>query len=338
MDNIEKDMAKKDKTKMKVRKFRNNLSEDAKNAIREIDRKKHSSKRTQLTEDERVELRAKDRERKARKKKEVKEAQKASEEDKKPYYVENEKEFNKMYKRKLRAERSEEEKMFEDIELLIRRRKERNERPEDIYLKDNLNAKAGMEEFRKFGRLMKHQERMFRSEGEMAIWRIYWNMGESYQTILKKMKPDIVKKLEELTLQAKGVARKDHKQKANKNDDSDGWGVKDGDWAWIGEGEPPDEGFYHEWNLDEDELAKLKEWEEQQVQWLRESLAEERIKKRKANNEYMKNYRRKKYNDLQKPIELPDVEPSDYEILRENNLKALEEAKKKSGLFDDEYD
>ena len=56
MDNIEKDMAKKDKTKMKVRKFRNNLSEDAKNAIREIDRKKHSSKRTQLTEDERVEL------------------------------------------------------------------------------------------------------------------------------------------------------------------------------------------------------------------------------------------------------------------------------------------
>ena len=36
MDNIEKDMAKKDKTKMKVRKFRNDLSEDAKNAIREI--------------------------------------------------------------------------------------------------------------------------------------------------------------------------------------------------------------------------------------------------------------------------------------------------------------
>ena len=119
MDNIEKDMAKKDKTKMKVRKFRNNLSEDAKNAIREIDRKKHSSKRAQLTEDERVELRAKDRERKARKKKEVKEAQKASEEDKKPYYVENEKEFNKMYKRKLRAERSEEEKMFEDIMEMI---------------------------------------------------------------------------------------------------------------------------------------------------------------------------------------------------------------------------
>ena len=71
MDNIEKDMddkdkAKKEKLKMKVRKFRRNLSEEAKNATREIDRKKHSSKRAQLTEDERVKLREKYRERKAR--------------------------------------------------------------------------------------------------------------------------------------------------------------------------------------------------------------------------------------------------------------------------------
>ena len=64
----------------------------------------------------------------------------------------------------------------------------------------------------------------------------------------------------------------------------------------IGPGlEPPDEGFYLEWNLDEDEEAKLKEWEEQQVQWLRESIEEEKKEKRKANNEYMKNYRKKKY-------------------------------------------
>ena len=116
----------------------------------------------------------------------------------------------------------------------FRRRKERNDRPEDIYLKDNLNAKAGMEEFRKFGRLMKHQERMFRFEGEMAIWRIFFNMGESYRTHLMKMKPDIVKKLEELTLQAKDVARKNYEQRAKKNADCDGWGVKDGDWAWVG--------------------------------------------------------------------------------------------------------
>ena len=51
MDNIEKDndMARKEKLKMKVRKFRSNQSEEAKKATRENDRKKHSSKRAQLT-------------------------------------------------------------------------------------------------------------------------------------------------------------------------------------------------------------------------------------------------------------------------------------------------
>merc|ERR1712198_547436 len=298
MDNIEKDndLARKEKLKMKARKFRSNQSEEAKKATRVNDRKKHSSKRAQLTNDERAAQRAKDNERKARKRKEMKEAlaEKAIEEKKKQYYVVNEREFNMEYKRKIRADRTQEEKMFEDIELLIRRRKARKERPEDLYLKDNITAKAGMKEFRKFGRLMKYQERMFRSECEMAIWRIYWNMGESYKSLLMKMKPEIVKKLEELTLQAKYVARKDYEQKAKKNTDCDGWGVMDGDWAWMGEGEPPDEGFYLEWNLDEDEKAKMKEWEDQQVQWLMENLDEEKIKYRKANNEYMKKYRKKK--------------------------------------------
>ena len=47
MDNIEKDndMARKEKLKMKVRKFRSNQSEEAKKATRENDRKNHSSKR-----------------------------------------------------------------------------------------------------------------------------------------------------------------------------------------------------------------------------------------------------------------------------------------------------
>jgi len=48
-------------------------------------------------------------------------------------------------------------------------------------------------------------------------------MGESYKSLLMKMKPEIVKKLEELTLQAKYVARKDYEQKAKKNTDCDGW-------------------------------------------------------------------------------------------------------------------
>ena len=81
--------------------------------------------------------------------------------------------------------------------------------------------------------------------------------------------------------------------------------------------------------------AELKEWEEKQVQWLRERLEEEKKEKRKANSEYMKRYRQKKNEELQTPIEMPILELSEYDIIRENNLKAMEEAKKKSGLFDD---
>ena len=134
-----------------------------------------------------------------------------------------------------------------------------------------------------------------------------------------KRKPDIVRKLEQLTLKAKELARKKNDERANMKGEDDGWGVMDGDWAWMGEGEPP-EGFYYECNLDEEEEAEFKKWEEKQAQWLIESLKDEKTAKRKANNEYMKKYRKKKNEELQQPIELPNLELSDYEILRENIL------------------
>ena len=256
-------MAKREKLRMKVRKHRSNQTDDARKVARELNKRKHAERRSQLSEEEKNKVREKDRERKARKKAEKKESedQKRHEEDRKGSYIENEKEFNKEYKRKIRADRTSEEIMFDDIELLLRRRKERKERPEEVYLQDNLEAKLGMKEFRKFGRMMKFQERMFRADSEMAIWRIFWNMGETYKTLLKKMKPDIVKKLEQLTLEAKILASKKNEERANQFEEN-GWGVIDGDWAWIGEGEPPEAGFCLEWDLDEEEEAQLKEWEE----------------------------------------------------------------------------
>ena len=333
---IDVENTKREKIKMKVRKHRSNQSEEAKEAAREVNKKKHADRRAQLSEEEKKERREKDKERKARKKAEKKatEAQQGNQEDKKGSYTDNERELNKEYKRKIRADRTSEEVMFEDIELLLRRREEREGRPEEVYLKDNLEAKRGMTEFRKLGRLKEFQERMFRNDTEIAIWRIFWNMGESYKALLMERKPAIVEKLEQLTLQAKDLARKKNEDRAKKEKEN-GWGVMDGDWAWMGEGEPPEEGFYYECNLDEEEEAESKDWEEKQAQWLIESLKDEKTAKRKANNEYMKKYRKKKNEELQQPIELPNLELSDYEILRENNLKALEEAKKKSGLFDD---
>ena len=190
MEDFSKDMddkmTKREKSKMKVRKHRSNQTEDAKKAARELNKKKHAERRAQLSEEERNKIRKKDRESKAKKKAEEKEseAQPINEEDRKGSYYSNEREFNKEYKRRIRAIRTSEEIMFDDIELLLRRRKERKERPEDVYLQDNLEAKIGMKEFRKSGRLMKFQERMFRADSEMAIWRIFWNMGESYKLSL----------------------------------------------------------------------------------------------------------------------------------------------------------
>ena len=56
--------------------------------------------------------------------------------------------------------------------------------------------------------------------------------------------------------------------------------------------------------------------------------------KRQDQNRYQRERRAKIKEKLSLPLELPETELSDYEKLREKNLKEIEEFKQASGLFD----
>ena len=108
------------------------------------------------------------------------------------------------------------------------------------------------------------------------------------------------------------------------------------DYYWVGEGEPPiDDGFTH----DKVNLGSWKPTEEDERRWKEEN--EERLKyeiekMRQEKKDYMKNYHKRKKEELLQPIIMDQSgEKSDYDKLRDDNLKEFEELKKASGLFDD---
>ena len=59
---------------------------------------------------------------------------------------------------------------------------------------------------------------------------------------------------------------------------------------------------------------------------------------RKKNADKIKAYREKKkialQEELDKPIEMPEFEKSEYELIRDQNIKEREEAMKAAGLCD----
>ena len=110
----------------------------------------------------------------------------------------------------------------------------------------------------------------------------------------------------------------------------------DDEYYWSGEGDPPTEDHFSyndtnqgSWKVTEEDEKRWKEEDEKLLKYEMEKIREER----KA---YMKNYHKKKKEELLKPIILDQKgEKSKYEELRESNLKEFERLKKESGLFDD---
>ena len=104
------------------------------------------------------------------------------------------------------------------------------------------------------------------------------------------------------------------------------------DYTWVGEGDPPqDEPFdssKNNWNITEEDEKRFREQEES---WLRHEID----KMREDRKEYMKNYHKKKKAELLEPIVMDSYgEMSEYERLREDNIRQFEELKEASGLFD----
>ena len=234
-------------------------------------------------------------------------------------------------------------------------RKLREARTGKEHLLDNLTAKRRMREFHQFGGSKRFDERSFREIDEEAIWFNFWKSGKEYKDILKAKMPELAQNLEE----KEENERKERERKREEIEKRSNAKLKAGMWMmnphteeyyWTGEGPPP-EGEYEMYNgLDEVEKStdewgrpldeernrqEDKEWEELQSKWFQEEMEARRKERRDEKNRIQ----REKYHQtkelLKEKIEIPDLEKSEYELLRERNIKEREEAMRASGWFSD---
>ena len=215
-----------------------------------------ASKRAKETDEERKVRLEKDRERKREKAKAIK----------KLTYSENEKEMNRVYKAKMRMNRTAEQIEFDKLEYVLRKRQFRKEMSETEKETEKEKSRIGMQSLRLEGPIMEYQKREFRELDDLTLWMIYWEKGQKYQDLLTKLKPDTASQIKVRLENGGNIPENivnDYDEELN---------------AWHNEAD----------EIDDDE-----------------------------------------------EIDLPEIEMSAYEMLREKNIKELEAAKKESGLFDD---
>ena len=257
---------------------------------RENNKKRMAEKRKQLTEEEKDEIRRKDRERKSKKKNEMKIENPTTSKPKKmeDYYMFDEKEHNRKYKQRVRAERSEAEVEFDKIETAIAVRKYRADGKEylqwEIYLENFEN-----EDFKKMIREKLRRDPYKKKERELfeiEIWESYYDCSSENKDVLKKRKPEIFAKIEDSKREESEISEEDEEESEISEEDEE-------------------------------------ESEEQRI-----------IERRRENADRAKKCRERKQALLQKPIDIPDLPKSEYELLRDKNVKELEEMKRACGFFD----
>ena len=159
------------------------MSEEKKNEKREKDRKYVAKKR----ELKRMEEEKKGIIRKGPKKKEE-------------GYLWNEQEKNRDYKRKKRANRTEEEIEFDRIENVLAVRKHRASRTGKQCLLDRMKQQQSSRDFNEFGRLRPYKERLngkrsMKNRDEHVMWQKYINTRKENLNLLEEKKPEIVSKV-----------------------------------------------------------------------------------------------------------------------------------------------
>ena len=315
---------------------RSHLSEEERDNERAANRKRNAIKRSQMTEAEREIAQAKDRDRKNKKNTISKE-----EEDFKEKYKFNEEEYNRLYKQRIRAGRSDAEHEYEIVKNLISMRCMRNSRMGKDHLLDNLDARRGMRKLKEEGRLRSFQERSFRELTEIDIWRRFVQRGKDYTNVLKIKSPKLAAYIEEML--EKEVKERIEKyererQKEKEREDKGYWHMNpDGDVWWTGK-EPPGEYDFNPYVSHpvgdgwqgEMELTD-KEWEELQAKWYQETVKERKEEERLKRNEVARENYHKRKEELLRPISIPDMEISEYERIRENNIRERNDALKAAG-------
>ena len=323
-----------------MKKYRMKMSEEKKNEKREKDRKYVARKR----ELQRMEEEKKGIIRKGPKKKEES-------------YKWNEEEKNRDYKRKKRANRTEEEVEFDRIENVLAVRKHRASRTGKQCLLDRMKQQQSSRDFIEFGRLRPYKERInggrgYKNRDEHNLWQKYINTKKENLNLLEEKKPEIVSKVRKKEKEdlEKYEAEKEAKEAEEKKRWEEGYWHYQGDvddYIWIGKGPQPPDPYAHEveltnpyteddpdwkeWKKNEKELLEkeARDYEETYKEWARE----DKERKRAKNAEAGKKHYRKKMKQFSEAIEIPDYEKSDYERLRDRNIQEIEDMKKASGLF-----
>ena len=117
--------------------------------------------------------------------------------DRERIYIKNEKEFNILYKRKVRENRTEAEVEYDRIEGLMRKKRQNHDGKQ--HLLENLAAKQGMRTLRKYGRIKGREfmRRAARDKDEENLWWSFWKKGAMYKDLLSEKRPDLVTKMRE---------------------------------------------------------------------------------------------------------------------------------------------
>ena len=313
------------------------------NKLKDAQRKREQ--RAQMSDAEREIMRKKDRESKTTFRKPLPTAQRTPTEWK-------EIDDNERKMRILKREnRTEPEAEFERLQLCIRMRKLRANRSGKEHLLENLVAKKGMRAFREFGSLKAFKERKPRALDDETLWYRFWCRGKEQRALVRSRLGDIAKKLtEKEEKEREEYAKKREEEEKRRKIGYWDYNPEDDCYYWTGDGPSPCS--FEEYNglgeyapddmkkllmeMSPEEKRKRKELDdrrdEEYKSWWNEMIEEDRLERNKRAKE-----KRDQVKDmLSVPIEMPETgEMSEYEKLREDNIKELEELKKASGLFDD---
>ena len=352
-------MPPKDTEKEKRALRKSQRSEEEKERERQKDRERKAKKKLTQSDEEKAKEREAQRERKAKKRSEMtieeQELVKAKDRDRKEKkvdkYVNNDwlihlKEYNRLYNIKRRENQTTAAYEYEIVANLLSMRRLRSSRNGKEHLLDNLEAKQGMRLMKEQGYLKPFQNRAFREIDECELWTMFMKRGKDFAEILNQRNPEMATKVTEI-IEAKKQKEAEKRAKEKEIEDRGYWRMNptNESYYWTGINPPgpdnphPDElepePLCGEELTPEDALIE-KKWDELHFQWYREMVAEEKKERREERNRIAReNYHKRKAEteaELLKPIEVPDFELSEYEKIREQNIRERNEALEAAGF------
>ena len=224
---------------------------------------------------------------------------------------------------------SDEAREFSRIQQKHYMREKRKLRSGKDHLLDNLKAKRGMQLLKKEGNLRMFTRRNGGKTLETRDWELYHRACKNNADYLASRKPDVVEIINE---KIRNEKEKERLRKKKVEEDGGEWlyNGECGEYYWSGESEPKDldDNFEYE-QLTREELENIRK---------QERLQDEAIAKfRKAEiNESKRKKAQERKDLLSEPLDpLPEKDPSEYEKLREKNIRDRVDAMEKSGFFKD---